>query len=139
MDRDELLAFMEARKASEAREGLVCFGCAHSVAGDPPPGRPSGERPCASCVRNPEREKWAATHRKGQGPNGDAIVVDDQGTARCFDPFEGTMYNGAPRIRFPMDNYVTLDQRAQEDWLAAHPEYLQAISFRGGQPVVVKP
>lgn len=30
-----------------------CHGCAHSAAGDPFPGRPSGERPCGFCERNP--------------------------------------------------------------------------------------
>lgn len=32
---------------------LVCHGCAHSAASEPFPGKPSGERPCLFCNRNP--------------------------------------------------------------------------------------
>lgn len=34
---------------------LVCYGCGHSAAMVPYPGRPSGERPCLFCIRNPEQ------------------------------------------------------------------------------------
>lgn len=68
----------------------------------------------------------------------DKIVVDDEGNARIFDPFAGTLYNGAPRVYFPMDNYVTLDQRDQEDWLAKNPAYKKPITFHQNMPVVLK-
>jgi len=36
---------------------LVCYGCAHAVANQPYPRRPSGERPCGICKRNPEGQQ----------------------------------------------------------------------------------
>lgn len=135
MDEQELREFMAARTPSPHvgrtswPEGLACFGCAHSAASEPPPGRPSGERPCCSCVRNPERP-WIEREVPPQLVVGDKTVhVGDDGHARNFNPFAGTMYNGTPRLYFPMDNYVTLDQRDQEDWLREHPEYERPIRF----------
>lgn len=113
---------------------LHCYGCAHSAASEPPPGRPSGERPCQACVRNPERP-WEA-ERESQGDA--AIRVDDQGNARCFDPWEGTAYNGMPMVHHPMDRYVTLDQRDQEDWAERNPGYDVTITMdRDGKPKVL--
>lgn len=39
---------------------LVCYGCGHSAGGEPYPGRPSGERPCAFCTRNPDQARQLA-------------------------------------------------------------------------------
>jgi len=38
-------------------EKLVCYGCGHGAANQPYPGRPSGERPCGICKRNPEGQQ----------------------------------------------------------------------------------
>lgn len=112
---------------------LHCYGCAHSIGGGEPPGAPSGERPCMACVRNPERP-WEAKRKAAT----DAIRVDDQGNARCFDPWQGTAYNGMPMVHHPMDRYVTLDQRDQEDWAEANPGYDATITFdTEGNPKVV--
>lgn len=34
---------------------LACYGCGHSAGGEPYPSFPSGERPCAFCIRNPDQ------------------------------------------------------------------------------------
>lgn len=142
MNADELANFMTNRASSPnvARTdaaALACYGCAHSSAIDPPPGRPSGERPCQACVRNPDREPDDVARRQGAPP---PIVVDDRGNARCFDAFAGTQYNGVPIVYHPSDRYVTLDHRAQEDWLDAHPEYKGSVSFSAsGKPIVIDP
>lgn len=139
MNEKQLREFMAARVPSPhvARldvAGLTCYGCAHSSALAPPPGAPSGERPCCSCVRNPDRVQQS--RQRDPLP----IVVDDRSNARCFDAFAGTQYDGVPMIYHPMDRYVTLDQRDQEDWLDDHPEYRGAIQFdKAGRPTVVEP
>jgi len=130
VNESELKAFLDGRRASpnvQRKEiaGLHCYGCAHSASVAEPPGMPSGERPCCSCIRNPEREQWAAASTISE----DAIVIGNDGHARIFNPFVGTLYNGAPRLYAPMDNYVTLDHQDQERWLDEHPEYLRAIRF----------
>jgi hypothetical protein len=133
----ELREMMAARKpsphfAGDAAKGLVCYGCAHSAAGEPPPGGPSGERPCMACVRNPDRP-WESEREFA------AILVDDQGNARAFDSFLGTAYNGMPMVHHPMDRYVTLDSRDQEDWLERNPGYGATITFDAdGNPQVVE-
>lgn len=132
MNADELIAFMAARAPSPHRhiKGLACQGCAHSAAGAPPPGEPSGERPCMACIRNPEAEPRKA--KPG------TILIDDRGNARCFDPFAGTQYNGVPYVHHPADRYVTLDSGDQERWLDEHPEYRGAIGFdKDGNPRVL--
>lgn len=125
MNEQELRDFMVERGESPhvgrlELAGLTCYGCAHSSAIHGPPSQPSGERPCMSCVRNPER----ATSEEPE-----TVHIGDDGHARAFDARAGTMYNGAPRLYQPMDNYVTLDQRDQEDWLDKHPEYAKSIRF----------
>jgi hypothetical protein len=130
MNTEELKEFMEARKPSPsvARKevlGLICYGCAHSASMAPPPGMPSGERPCCSCVRNPETESMLAERI-------DPVVGDD-GHARVFDPFAGTMYNGAPRVYFPSDNYVTMDSHDQNRFMDQHPEYTKPVRFVNGE------
>lgn len=138
MNEQELREFIERRKPSEHLEvagDLICFGCAHSAASEPFPSRPSGERPCCTCVRNPEREKWA----EGKSSLANPFKIDDEGHARCFDAFQGFAYNGAPYVHFPMDNYVTLDHRDQERFYDQHPEYAKPITFdSAGRPIIVK-
>lgn len=74
------------------QEDLRCYGCAHSSASDPWPGRPSGERPCQFCIRNP-------LHVQN---------VDD----------EHTWYDGSQPVSIPMDAYQTPDMRLQVgQWL----------------------
>lgn len=125
MNADELRTYMVERAPSVALRqfdgGLECHGCAHSASGAPKPGQPSGERPCCSCVRNPERP-WA-----GHAARDAEIVVDDQGEARCFDPFLSTAYNGVPLPLHPSDRYRTLDGADFDNWLDDHPEYVGAI------------
>lgn len=140
MNEGELRKMMEARLPSRNVEGmdvsaLTCYGCAHSIAASRPPSGPSGERPCQACVRNPERP-WEAERES----HGDAAIrVDDQGNARCFDPWEGTAYNGMPMVHHPMDRYVTLDSRDQEDWIERNPGYDATITFdAAGNPKVVE-
>jgi len=99
----------------------------------PYPSRPSGERPCCTCIRNPEREKWGEDKLDEL-----RIIEDDHGNARCFDPFAGFAYNGAPYVRSPMDNYVTLDQRDQERFYETHPDYGKPIQIVEGKPVIVE-
>jgi hypothetical protein len=137
MNERELREYLDARKPTRHErfdtgplDTLPCVGCAHSAAGAPYPGHPSGERPCCSCVRNPDREKWAA--ERAFPPS--SIVVGTDGVARIFDPYVGTLYNGAPRPSFPSDNYVTLDQRDQERFLDAHPEYAKPVQIVNGVP-----
>jgi len=113
--------------------GLACFGCAHSASESPPPGKPSGERPCVTCVRN--HEDWRVT--KPPDPAQLAIVIDDQGHARCFDAKAGFAYNGAPYPHWPPDNYVTMDDLDRDAFYHSHPVYAKAITFKGDQPVVV--
>lgn len=144
MNAQELTEFMAARKPTRhsrfdtgPRETLPCQGCAHSASGAAFPGFPSGERPCMSCVRNPSLEQDRFEHAKRHENTEDLnILIGDDGHARVFDAFAGTMYNGAPRVYFPMDNYVTLDQRDQEDWLRDHPEYAKPV--RVGRDGTVK-
>lgn len=131
MTEQELREYMAARKLSPhvertGTEGLTCFGCAHSAAGEPPPGKPSGERPCCACVRNPERGEWRNRARM-DGRNA-VFLTDDQGNARCFDPWLGTQYNGVPFVYHPSDRYVTLDSFDQDRWLERHPEYDNAVT-----------
>jgi hypothetical protein len=69
-------------------EDLHCYGCAHSAAGEPHPGGPSGELPCMFCVRNP----WLNLRP---------------------DEFEAVWYDGTEPVSDPMDCYMSLDMREQ--------------------------
>lgn len=71
-------------------DSLFCYGCAHSGAGDPFPGRPSGERPCCFCVRNP-------TWRQQQ--------ASDTAVTKWYDQSEP--------VSIPMDCYHSLDMNKQ--------------------------
>lgn len=134
MTEEELRAFVAARgpgwNAEHHPEGLACYGCAHAAATEPPPGRPSGERPCATCVRN--TEEWRTTEL----PEFE-VTLDDQGNARCFNAAAGFAYNGMPYVHFPMDNYVTMEQRDQERFMDAHPYYAHSVRFHDGKVVVL--
>lgn len=66
---------------------LCCYGCAHSAAGEPWPGRPSGERPCGFCIRNP--------------------------LSHLTDQEDFAWYDGSEPVSVPMDCYQTLDMRQQ--------------------------
>lgn len=78
-------------------DSLFCSGCAHSAAGEPFPGRPSGERPCCFCVRNPTwRQQQASPH---------AVTK---------------WYDQSDPIRIPMDCYHSLDFTEQvQVWIRA--------------------
>lgn len=77
---------------------LFCHGCAHSAgAGVPFPGRPSGERPCFFCLRNPDREKWIE----------EAKADDRELGARH--PANGAWYDGSGAVKNPMDCYHSVD------------------------------
>ena len=115
-------------------EDLHCYGCAHSAAGEPYPSKPSGERPCCFCVRNPEREEWAKdkTTERSEG------LKDNKGNPRDFNPFAANLYNGAPALYNPMDNYVTLDKMDQDDWFEKNPDYAKPIRFVDNIPTIVE-
>lgn len=71
---------------------LRCYGCAFSTAAEPWPGRPSGDRPCHFCVRNP-------AHVQNVG--------DDH-----------EWFDGSQPVRIPMDAYQTPDMKEQfSQWL----------------------
>lgn len=76
---------------------LFCYGCAHSASSAPPPGYPSGERPCGFCVRHP----MIRSLRKV--PPGDHI-----------EGFEPRWYDGTPPVKLPMDCYQTVDMIYQQ-------------------------
>lgn len=81
-------------------EQLFCFGCAHSAASEPFPGRPSGERPCCFCVRNP-------TWRQQQ--------ASDHAVTKWYDQSEP--------VRIPMDCYHSLDFKDQvQVWIKTAEE-----------------
>lgn len=73
---------------------LVCHGCAHSAADEPYPGRPSGERPCAFCIRNPNQAHNLAEIKKRLNPG---VVY----TAR---------YDNGPTRKEVGDQYIATDR-----------------------------
>lgn len=73
--------------------GLVCFGCCHSAADEKFPGKPSGERPCCFCIRNPEKDLY----KQDRMPD-------------CW-------YDGSKAYKLPMDCYHSIDMKNQiEMW-----------------------
>lgn len=91
---------MRGRDASRGRYNdfdesrLCCYGCAHSAAGQPWPGAPSGERPCGFCIRNPLQH-----------------LEDEEAQV---------WYDGTEPVSVPMDCYSTIDMRMQFGvWLEA--------------------
>jgi len=78
---------------------LFCFGCSHCDGVAKFPGRPSGERPCFFCVRNPEREKWQSDFKHSHGK----MLLE--------------WYDGTPICFYPMDAYQPIDMiEQQERW-----------------------
>lgn len=77
-----------------AAAALPCHGCAHSAAGDPYPGMPSGERPCGFCVRNPS--------------------LPDGGVADWFGDHGPCWYDGKTPFQTPMDCYIATDRLQQQ-------------------------
>lgn len=75
---------------TERDPNLVCYGCCHAAAGAPHPGKPSGERPCHFCVRNPELSAL------------DTIRVQE-------------WYDHSKPVRVPMDCYHSIDMLRQID------------------------
>lgn len=136
MNAQELQKFLEDRHPSWTLTAeridvskLVCYGCAHSASTTPFPSQPSGERPCVSCVRNTNRGKAIVKPE---------IIVGNDGHARLFDPWEGTMYNGAPHTHFPSDNYITMDSLSDQEFLNDHPEYKKSVFFDANGDLFVK-
>lgn len=71
---------------------LPCHGCAHSSSGSPYPGRPSGERPCMFCVRNPNQE------------------TDLKLVQRRSPGFVSPRYDNKPVSTIPADQYIATDR-----------------------------
>lgn len=113
---------------------LHCYGCAHSSSQAEYPGEPSGERPCCFCVRNPDREEWAKNNETERSTE----LKDNKGNPRDFNAYAANLYNGAPALWNPMDNYITLDHQDQEDWFEKNPDYAKAITFVDGVPTIVE-
>lgn len=87
-----------------------CDGCAHSAAGAPFPGFPSGERPCCFCVRNPN---GICPERLHPEPDyeGDSEYARK---ARATDPSDGLWYDGTPAFQTPMDCYIATNRSTQQ-------------------------
>jgi hypothetical protein len=67
---------------------LTCYGCAHCLAFEKYPSKPSGERPCHFCVRNKDRDLRAKS-----------------------------WYDGTRPVKLPMDCYHSVDMAEQiEEW-----------------------
>lgn len=115
---------------------LFCYGCAHAASSASFPGKPSGERPCCFCIRNPERDAWVKLNKISTERSEE--LKDNKGNPRDFNPFAANLYNGAPALYNPMDNYVTLDHLDQERWLDDHPDYRKPIRFINGIPTIIE-
>jgi len=82
------------------RENRICFGCAHAAAIAPFPGRPSGERPCHFCKRNPD---WSNCRLR-------------------------TWYDGSEPVSIPMDCYTSLDMHNQVSLWTEPPRKLEGVT-----------
>lgn len=71
---------------------LVCYGCAHSIGSAPYPGAPSGERPCAFCLRNPNQER-------------DLAEIQQRSSG-----FVSPRYDNVPVAKVPADQYIATDR-----------------------------
>ncbi len=99
LNLDEIGKHRESSTTGEDVSFLHCHGCAHSAATEPAPGKPSGERPCFFCVRNPDHEQWQKNFEKDHGEK----LLE--------------WYDGSPIAFYPMDAYTTLDMTEQgERW-----------------------
>lgn len=95
LNRDPGVATRLHPEIPHARPEQPCAGCAHSVASEPYPGMPSGERPCGFCVRNP------------------TLPLD--GVADWFGDQGPTWYGGeTPPFQTPMDCYIATDRLVQQ-------------------------
>jgi hypothetical protein len=101
---------------------LPCSGCAHSAAGVEYPGHPSGERPCAFCIRNPWTGDDGHPEPHEFVPSGENRIYlgeeqDDEACKTCRDsrrhPVHGVWYDGSPAVKVPMDCYHSLDFKNQ--------------------------
>jgi hypothetical protein len=92
---------------AENDPNLHCYGCAHSAASEPFPGKPSGERPCCFCVRNPDRLAWLQRALEMESMSSITQLPERS-------PFKGVWYDGSPAIHNPMDCYSTIDMQDQQ-------------------------
>lgn len=88
---------------------LPCHGCAHSAAYAPFPGCPSGERPCAFCVRNPEADPDVLHPEAGFSDE-----TEFGRRASKAGPHDGIWYGGTPAFKTPMDCYIATDRFLQQ-------------------------
>lgn len=114
---------------SKLVEQLQCFGCAHSASQQPPPSRPSGERPCCMCVRNPgvREEGPLKIHERSCPENSAAARIALEAAQRlggaeptgkepcnCKPRYLSPLYNGdLADEAVVMDNYRTMEMREQ--------------------------
>lgn len=82
----------------ESGAPLVCYGCGHSIGGAPYPSGPSGERPCAFCIRNPKQAEMLADIMSRLSPD---VVY----TAR---------YDNGPCQKSPADQYIATDRISRD-------------------------
>jgi len=143
---------------------LVCYGCAHSAAQRPHPSCPSGERPCAMCVRNPEVRTNGpmAIHAKDCPKNPAAARNIEEAAQRLGDPNSGWVNNAEctckPKYLSPFyngdladqpkvyDNYRTMDLRDQmqnayegglkEQTRAVLHDFLKVLTDKHGKELV---
>ena len=76
---------------------LFCYGCGHDASGSDFPGKPSGERPCFFCIRNPDREEWQKDQVKRHGQE------------------LREWYDNSPIAFYPIDCYQTMDMSEQQE------------------------
>jgi hypothetical protein len=91
---------MDHANVVKDKEGapLVCYGCGHSAGGVAYPSGPSGERPCAFCIRNPKQAEQLAAVLKHINPG---VPY----TAR---------YDNGPCRKSPADQYIATDRISRE-------------------------
>lgn len=109
-DEETVIMVESEVKPNTAENKLFCYGCCHSSADDPFPGKPSGERPCCFCTRNNQREEWLKEAKKAH-PD----WFEDGGKVN---PYNGHWYDGNIAVKCPMDCYHSLDMLDQiNKWL----------------------
>lgn len=77
---------------------LVCYGCGHSMGQSNYPSKPSGERPCAFCIRNPTQAADLEYITRNMPPG-------TKYTAR---------YDNGPCRKSPADQYIATDRVSRE-------------------------
>ncbi len=108
-------------------KNLTCYGCGHCVGCAKFPGEPSGERPCAFCIRNPKREVQLAEDKK-MSPES---YIHKPGEPN-FNAFEGRWYDGSPAIKVPMDCYQPIDMMEQSS--AWEDQQEKGVCYFCGEP-----